>query len=805
MKVSLEWLRQYVDIDAGPSELADLLTMAGLEVEAVIDPHEHLFPVVVGRITEIKPHPDADSLACCSVDLGTHSAEIVCGAPNAQTGMNAPCAPAGTILPSGTEVKNARIRGQISEGMLCSEAEIGLGDDASGLMVLDPQAAPGTPVKQALALYDTVFEIGLTPNRPDCLSHIGVAREIAALQAKALNLPEVGQVQTGGRAAELSSVTIENPQLCPRYSAQLVFGIKVGPSPAWLQQRLRAVGLNPINNIVDITNFVMMETGQPLHAFDFDLLEQNRIVVRTPRNEEGKFTTLDGKARQLDAETLLICDGQKPVAIAGVMGGENSEIMETTTRVLIESACFDPVSIRRTAKRLGISTDASFRFERGVDPEGTVYAMNRAALLMAEVAGGSVVEGIMDENPVPFAEKTIRLSTQKTNLHLGTNLNQDEIAGFLESIEFSVNRPDHDLLEAVPPSFRVDVTRPEDLMEEVARLWGYNRISTTFPQITAEADQPAAILETKERIRDLMEGFGYHEAINYSFASAGFADRLGFSQGDPRRNTVELMNPLSEEQSLMRTTLLPGLLESAQKNIFRQEKNLKLFEIGKAFYNSAESQLPHEVEMLSAFLTGTRHRLTWHSKPENCDFYDIKGVAESLLSGLGINNAACTSMPEPACSFTQPGRTAQLRTGEVFLGLIGEIRSSVLRRFGIKQPAFVFEIHLEALVSCLPDTPAFRPIPRFPAVTRDVTLIVDNSMEAGRIIEHARAADTELIEDVFLFDVYSGKPIAEGKKSISLRLVYRSFTQTLQDERVNEIHQRITDDLLAAFDAVLPA
>ncbi|MFW6080281.1 MAG: phenylalanine--tRNA ligase subunit beta [Desulfosalsimonas sp.] len=805
MKVSLDWLRQYVDIDTGPAELADLLTMAGLEVEAVIDPHEQLSPVVVGRITEIKPHPDADSLVCCRVDTGSNTAEIVCGAPNAEAGMNAPCAPPGTVLPSGNEVKKARIRGQLSEGMLCSEAELGLGDDASGLMRLDPDAAPGTPIKEALGIEDTVFEIGLTPNRPDCLSHIGVAREIAALRAKPLKIPETPPAQTGGRASELTSVSIENPRLCPRYSAQLVFDIRVGPSPAWLQQRLRSVGLKPINNIADITNFVMMETGQPLHAFDFDMLAENRIVVRTPRTEEKGFTTLDGKARQLDSETLLICDGQKPVAVAGVMGGENTEILETTTRVLIESACFDPVSIRRTAKRLGISTDASYRFERGVDPEATVYAMKRAAGLMAETAGSSIVGGIIDENPLPFAGKTIRLSTDKTNRHLGTSLNQAEIADCLESIEFSVNRLDKDQIEVSPPSFRVDVVRPEDLMEEVARLWGYNRISTTFPRITAEAEQPAGILETKERIRDLMEGFGFHEAINYSFTSAGFADRLGLGQGDPRRNTVELMNPLSEEQAVMRTSLLPGLLESVQKNISRQEKNLKLFEIGKAFYKSAGSELPHEVEMLSAILTGARQPLCWHIKPEQSDFYDIKGIAESLLAGLGIRDAAGTKMPEPACSYTQPGRTAQLRIGDMFLGLVGEIRSSVLGRFGIRQPAFVFEIHLEALMHCLPDTPVFQPIPKFPATTRDVTLIVDNAVEAGRIIEYAKAADTELIEDAFLFDVYSGDPIPEGKKSISLRLVYRSFTQTLKDARVNEIHQKITDDILAAFDAALPA
>ncbi|MCF8026253.1 MAG: phenylalanine--tRNA ligase subunit beta [Desulfobacteraceae bacterium] len=805
MKVSLDWLRQYVDIDIKASELADLITMAGLEVEAVIDPYEQINSVKVGRITDISPHPNADKLVCCKVDIGSSTTEIVCGAPNVKKGMNVPCATLGTILPSGIEVKKAKIRGQTSEGMLCSRVELGLGDDASGLMELEQTLAPGIPLKEALGFDDTVFELGLTPNRPDCLCHIGVAREIAALLGKNLMIRETSKTEGSGHTADNASVVIENPDLCPRYSARLVSDIAIGPSPAWMQQRLRAIGLKPINNIVDITNYVLMETGQPLHAFDFDRLAGHRIVVRTPHEQEDFFTTLDGKSRQLDSETLLICDAEKPVAIAGVMGGGNSEIMESTKRVLIESACFDPVSIRKTAKRIGASTDASYRFERGVDPKGTVYAMNRAADLIAELAGGSVTKGIIDEHPRPSVKKTITLSTEKTNRHLGTCLEIEKIAGHLESIGFSVYRSNSDQLEVTSPTFRVDVERPEDLMEEVARLNGYNRISTTFPQITAQAEPPGRTLETKERIRDMMSGFGFHETINYSFAAARGADRLELPAGDPRRKTVEIMNPLSEEQAVMRTTLLPGLLETTQKNIFRQEKNLKLFEIGKAFYKAQDRELPHETEMLTALWTGMRKPLAWHTGHEHCDFYDIKGTAESLLAGLGIKDAAGTKMPDSACSYTQPGRTAQIRLNDIFLGLIGEIRPSVLKRFDIRQPVFVLEIHLEALIACLPGTHVFRQIPKFPAVTRDITLIVDSRIEAGQIIDHVKATDTDLIENVFMFDVYSGKPIAEGKKSISLRIVYRSFDRTLEDARVNEIHQRITDDLLSAFDAALPA
>lgn len=803
MKVSLEWLRQYVETGTDEQALADLLTMAGLEVEAVYDPYRHLSSVVVGRIVSTAPHPNADRLRCCEVDIGSETLTIVCGAPNAEAGMLAPCALAGTVLPSGVTVEKTKIRGLQSEGMLCSRAELGLGEDTSGLMRLPDGLAPGTGLSRALDLWDRVFEIGLTPNRPDCLCHIGVAREIAALRGEKLRLPEIPPPENRGRARELTSVTIENPELCRRYAAQLVFDVTVAASPAWLQRRLRAVGLKPINNIVDITNYVMMETGQPLHAFDFDRLEGHRIVVRTPR-DESRFVTLDGKSRTLDAETLLICDGEKPVAIAGVMGGENSEILPGTTRVLIESACFDPVSIRKTAKRLGIATDASYRFERGVDPEGTVCAMNRAARLMAELGNATLVEGIIDAHPRPAAKKVISLSPKRTNRHLGTRLSRKKIAGYLESIGFSVVWAEDGRLAVTPPSFRVDVERPEDLMEEVARLRGYNRIATTFPRLSALPEPPGRALALKERIRDLMEGFGFHEAVTYSFTAESAADRLGLVGDDPRRDTVSILNPLSEDQGVMRTTLLPGLLQTVQKNIFRQEKNLKIFETGKAFYNATDRELPREVEMVTALWTGLRAPLSWHAKPAAADFYDIKGVAESLLAGLGIDGAVFSKMPRQACSYTEPGRTAQVRCGDTFVGLVGEVRSPVLKRFDIRQPVFALEIHLEALLPHVPDVRPFTPIPRFPAATRDITLIVDKNIEGQRILDQIGDRQTGLIEDVLLFDVYSGAPVPEGKKSISIRITYRSHERTLEDADVNALHRQITEGLLAAFGAALP-
>jgi phenylalanyl-tRNA synthetase beta chain len=804
MKVSLEWLQQYVDIDISENALADRLTMAGLEVEAVVRPHSHLDGVVVGKITEVRPHPDADRLSCCRVDAGSQTLEIVCGAPNAAAGMYVPCATTGTVLPSGMEIKKTRIRGQTSEGMLCSQTELGLGEDASGLMHLGGEHAAGTPIARALGLEDTVFEIGLTPNRPDCLSHIGVAREIAALLGKKLHLPEIPFLPVSGDIAQQTSVTIENPELCPRYAARLVSDITVGPSPQWLRRRLRAVGLKPINNIVDITNYVMMETGQPLHGFDFERLAEKRIVVRTP-DTETEFTTLDGKPRQLDADTLLICDGKKPVAIAGVMGGENSEILETTSRVLIESACFDPVSIRKTAKRLGISTDASYRFERGVDPDGTVYAIQRAAVLMAELGGGQLIGSYIDEHPRPPAKSPIRLSTRRTNQHLGTGLSQAEITDLLQSAAFEIQTVDADQLAVTAPSYRVDVFRPEDLMEEVARLWGYNRIATTFPGITAQAEAPGKSLSVREQIRDRMEGFGFHETIHYSFISHRAADHMLLPEDDPRRRTEPVLNPLTEDQSVMRTSLLPALLETVQKNIFRQEKTLKFFEQGKAFYHTQPGALPREIEMLAALWTGLQKPLTWHAKPIETDFYDLKGVAEALLAALGITDGVFSALPASACSYTQPGQTAQIRCKDTFLGIIGEIRPAVLEKFDIRQPIFALELHMEALVPIVPEATQFVAVPKFPAVTRDITIIVDQGVEGRQILDHLRKADTRWLEDVFLFDVYSGPPIAEGHKSLSVRLVYRSTTRTLEDARVNELHRNITQSLLTAFNAALPA
>ncbi len=808
MKVSLSWLKDYVSISKNPSDLADALTMVGLEIESVTERYSYLDTVYVGRIEEISPHPNADKLSLCQVDTGQGHIAVVCGAPNMKTGMRSPIALPGTEFPEGFVLEKSVIRGQTSEGMLCSEGELGLGTDRSGIMLLDPSLKVGDKLASALALSDTVFEIELTPNRPDCLSVIGVAREIAAIENTRLKYPDFKLDDKSNKISELTSVKIEAPDHCPRYVARLLEDIKIKPSPFWLQERLLSVGLRPINNIVDVTNFVLMETGQPLHAFDFDRLAQNRIVVRTAEQGET-FVTLDQKERALDPEMLMICDGEKAVAVGGVMGGLNSEIEDDTTRVLLESAYFNPVSVRRTSKRLGLNTDASHRFERGIDPEGQVAAANRAAKLMAELGDGRLISGLIDEYPNRQTVKSVKLSVKNTNRLLGTQLQRKEIEHFLKSIEFQVEKPDSkkdgDTLNVIPPSFRVDISRPEDLMEEAARLLGYNSIPTTFPEMPATGRSSHREIDLRNRVRQLMAGLGFREAINYSFAHKQSCDKLRIDSADPRRQMVDILNPLTEDQAAMRTSLVPGLLETMHHNFSQQIRNLKIFEIGKIFINENPQHLPKETAILAGLWTGSRYDVSWHDRGTDCDFFDIKGVVEALLTTLRFDEVQFSLLPESECTYTRPGYTAQILCNQLRIGLVGEIHPQVLANYDLEQTSFLFELYFDHLIPLIKDITHSRPIPKFPAVVRDITIIVDNDLETQKIITAAQDQPEALVESFSLLDVFEGHPIAAGKKSVSLRVTYRSSEKTLEDEDVTPIHQSIAAKLVKQFKADLPA
>jgi len=803
MIVSLSWLRDYVPIEWDTDRLANALTMIGLEVDSVTDRYEHLRQVVVGKIASIRPHPNADKLKICDVVVGDKTLSIVCGAPNVVEGMLSAVALPGTEFIDGTVLEQSTICGEVSEGMLCSEVELGLGVDRSGIMDLGDGHGIGTLITEALGLSDAAIELDLTPNRPDCLSLIGVAREVAAIQNTTLSYPEISSQASDGNIEDLTSVTIEAPDHCPRYTATLVLDVTVGPSPFWLQDRLMSVGLRLINNIVDITNFVMMETGQPLHAFDYDLLAENRIVVRTAREGEP-FVSLDGKEHRLSSDMLMICDGEKPVGIGGIMGGLNSEINDRTTKVLIESAYFNPVSIRRTAKKLGMGTDASHRFERGVDPEGTLRANERAAQLIAELGEGRLVNGSIDENPIPYQSGRILFSIGKTNRVLGTNLHAEAMTGLLKSIDFATEPIDDDVLEVIPPSFRVDVSRPEDLMEEIARLSGYNNIPETTPLIPAEGRPLAMTLRFREKMREIMTGFGFSEAINYSFAAGRSGDMLNPPEDDPRRRMLAILNPLTEDQAVMRTSLIPGLLDTMRRNIARQNRTVRMFEVGKIFISRGGDELPEEIEMVTGIWFGSQATRSWLVQDTPCDFYDMKGIVESLLDGFTISRAKFTAMPDPACNYTRSGHTAEILINGEVIGLVGEVAPEVLAHFDLEQPAFVFEIDCHQLMNRAPTEIQAEPLPRFPATARDITLIVDRELESTQIPENVRNYGETLVESVHLFDVFEGDPIPPGKKSLSFRITYRSSSQTLEDEQVNRLHRNISEKLIQSFNAELP-
>lgn len=808
MKVSLSWLNEYTPIKMNTEDLAEALTMAGLEVELVSNRYGYLDSVLVGRVEAVAAHPDADKLKICHVDIGNREVAVVCGAPNVVKDMLAPLALPGTVFPDGSILQTSLIRGQKSEGMLCSEVELGLGLDGSGLLTLDANLKVGERLAPALGLADAVIEIDLTPNRPDCLSIIGVAREVAVIQNTPLNLPDFELVDNSDEASKMTSVKIDAPDHCPRYSARLVIDVRVGESPFWLQEKLMSVGVRPINNIVDITNYVLMETGQPLHAFDFDQLAENRIEVRTA-NQGESFVTLDEKERELDSEMLMICDGEKAVAVGGVMGGLNSEIEPATTRVLIESAYFNPVSIRKTSKKLGLNTEASHRFERGIDPEGTVAAVNRAATLMKELAGGTLIDGLIDEYPARQKVEDINLSVANTNRLLGTNLNREEIQAYLTSIGFHVNstspQENPDDLTVRRPTFRVDVSRPEDLMEEVARLSGYNNIPTTFPVMPSEGRHPLPRLRLRNRIKRCMTGLGFMEAVTYSFGSHADGDRLGLAPEDSRRSVVAILNPLTEDQAIMRTSLIPGMLQALHYNLAQQVKNLKIFEIGKTFIAVDNAKLPQETEMMVGLWTGARYPASWHGNETGCDYYDIKGIVESLLGELMIENVLYSGITGTCENYMRPGHTAQIMAGEKLLGQVGEIHPQVRADYDLKQPVFIFELNVENISELASETKYAKPVPKYPAIFRDITIIVDRSAEAQSILKTADSANEELIECINLFDVFEGDPIPPGKKSISIRVTYRSPSKTLVDEDINQLHKSITAKLMDAFDATLPA
>jgi phenylalanyl-tRNA synthetase beta chain len=793
MKASLNWIKEYVDVGMPPDELGHLLTMTGLEVEGLEAVGQGLDDVIVAKILKVAPHPNADRLTICSVDTGQGRVEVVCGAPNVAEGALAPLVLAGGKLPNGTRMKESRIRGEVSRGMLLAEDEMGLTDDHTGIMILAPDLTPGASLLSVLPFPDWVFDLSITPNRPDCANVLGIAREIAAVTGRRLRKPEIELEESGPAIEDLTKITIIEPDGCPRYAAGIIQDVELGTSPFWMRYRLYQSGIRSISNLVDVSNYVMLEMGQPLHAFDYDRLRENRIVVR--RAVEGEtFTTLDGEARRLNHENLMICDGERAVALAGIMGGLNSEIFAGTRNVLVESAFFDPVTIRRGSKHLGISTEASYRFERGADIGGATSALKRAVSLMCRLAGGKIAKGIIDNYPKVFTPPVIHFRKDKTNRILGTSISMGVMKGYFEALEMEVHDVNGNTLEVKPPSFRVDIKREVDLIEEVARLYGFDKIPLTYPSIRPSEEGDAQEILIRDRIRSIMRALGFTEIITYSFISPDSADMLGAEEDSDLRLFTSLMNPLTVDQSVLRTSLVPGLMTTVKTNILHEGRDLRFFEWGKTFFRKEGDQQPIEKICLAAIMTGLCQEKSWYEDERHFDFYDIKGAAEALLKSLGLEGVRFQR--KNGFPGLDPEGSSGIYCSDRLIGQVGRVASSVVEAYDLKiDRAYLFELDVEALLTLLSVVREFCPFPKFPAVFRDISILVERRIESAKIIEIIRKEGGELLESVRIFDFYEGEKVDPSEKALSFRISYRSAHETLEGEKVNGLHESIIDKI----------
>ena len=803
MKVTLNWLKDYVDFDLSAEDLSHRLTMVGLEVDAMERLGEGLDSVIVARLADVQPHPDADRLTVCKVETGSVTQQVVCGAKNHKTGDLVALAQVGTVLPGNLKIKKSKIRGQESCGMLCSASELGLADESEGILILPQGMTPGQPVFKVLGLKDVVYEIGLTPNRSDCLSVVGVAREVSAMVGAPLCPPKPVIVEGACPISEKASVIVDDADLCPRYAARLIENVKIAPSPEWLSRRLTSIGVRSINNVVDVTNFVMMELGQPLHAFDFNLLREHRIQVR--RAQDGdQFTTLDGQVRSLMGSDLVICDGMGPVALAGIMGGGNSEVSPKTTDILLESAYFNPSAIRRTSKRLGLHTESSHRFERCTDVDMVPLALDRAATLIAELAEGTIAGGMIDVYPEKLPQRLVTMTASRTSQVLGLAIDADDIRKKLNSIglqcELLIDRRDGAVSVKIP-NFRPDLEREIDLIEEVARLIGYDHIPTTMPVSTLTCQLLPEHLALESQVRDKMVQLGYTEIINYAFFNPDCLGKIRLSEDDLRRRNVQILNPLTEEQGSMRTILVPSLLETAARNQAYRNEDLALFELRPVFQPEDGADLPGESLRLTAILCGRREPQGWAQSSDKADFFDMKGVVEQLLSHLRIKDVTWqTEHDEP---FYHPGKSCALYQGDRLLGTLGELHPQVLHNFDFGQSAVLCDLDVEALIDLSGGTAKFQPLSRFPDVQRDSAFLVDADISAQQVLTVLNRVKINDLESLELFDVYCGEGVPAAKKSLAIRACYRAMDRTLTDELIQNLHAKLIKAMEKELGAVL--
>lgn len=796
MLVPVKWLKEYVDIDIDSKELADRLAMSGSNVDSIENIDKGIENVVVGKILEISKHPDADKLVVTIIDVGSEKIQIVTGANNIKVGDYIPVALIGAKLPGGVKIKKGKLRGIESNGMLCSASELGTSDNVvpkankDGIFVLDKKYTLGQDIKEAIGLYGEIIDFEITPNRPDCLSIIGMARETAATFEKRVKYPKIEiKSQVGDIKEHLNDITVQAKDLCNRYYAKVVKDIKIGQSPMWMQRRLMEAGVRPINNIVDITNYVMLEIGQPIHAFDLDKLSGKKIVVR--RASEGeKIKTLDGVERSLDSSMLVIADESRPMAIAGVMGGEDSEVTKDTKNILIESANFNGRGVRLTSRKVSLRTEASAKYEKDLDPNLSDIACNRVCQLIEEINAGTVVSGHIDIYDGKSEEKTMELSPEKANRLLGTDIQANEMVKMLNSLELNA-RIEGDKIIVSVPSYRRDLGIEADLIEEVGRMYGLEKITPQPLVGTLTKAEKALIRQIEDKTKNILTGIGLNEITTYSFISPKQYDKLNISEDSMKRKYVEIRNPLGEDFSVMRTTLIGNILEVMTRNYKYGVEKAWAYEIGNTFIprELPITELPYENRILSIGMYG------------NSDFYTLKGVIDTLLDKLGIKGHEYVR--EKNDPTFHPGKTASIIIGDHVLGTVGEIHPDVLDNFGMKERVYAAELNFELIVLASNLGRKYTPLPKYPSVTRDIALIVDEGIMVKEIEKVIMENSRHLVEAIKLFDVYKGGQIEKGKKSIAYSIVYRSHDKTLTDEDVSKVHDKIVEKLKEKLNAIL--
>lgn len=792
MNLPMSWLNDYMDIDVEPKEYADRLTMSGSKVEGYENMGESVQNVVAGKVLTCVDHPDSDHLHVCTVAAGTGEVlQIVCGAPNVKAGIIVPVALVGAVLPDG-KIKKGKLRGVESCGMLCSHDELGITEDMLGyepeygILILPDDTPVGKDIRDIFGMNETVVEFEITSNRPDCFSIIGLARETAATFDKKFTIPEVKFSENNENIDDTLSVEVLDKDKCKRYCARMVKNVKIGPSPAWMQERLRACGVRPINNIVDITNYVLLEYGQPMHAFDLRDLADNKIIVR--RAQDGEvIKTLDEQDRTLTSDDLVIADGRRAVAIAGVMGGFNSEVKDDTTTVIFESATFDGASVRLTAQRVGLRTEASSRYEKGLDYNNTVPAVERACQLVEELACGENIGGMIDVMGNVTDMKSLPFRPDKINAFLGTDISTEQMVKYFDALEI---KTDLNNMTVTPPSFRPDLEGEADIAEEVARFYGYDKIPVTLLSGEATCGKKTDRQQAQDKIMETLTAMGMYEIYTYTFTSPSIFDKLNIPSESALRNTVKISNPLGEDTSIMRTTTIASMLDILSRNYNYRNASAKLFEIGKVFIPTEDGRLPDEPFKITMGMYG-----------DNADFFDLKGVCESLFNNLhvkGVKYEAVTDNPT-----FHPGRCAKISAGGKTIGIIGEIHPAVIRKYGIETPVYIAELDFENVFLNIKSELKFKELPKYPAVTRDIAMLVDKAVPVADIEAVIEKASGKTLESLTLFDVYEGKQIPEGKKSVAYSAIYRASDRSLTGEEVQKVFDKAVKNLEGQLGAQL--